>query len=233
MLKIPITLLATVCFAACAFASQTVPQTYTLAPLTEPFQNQFTFSQFNPALGTLTGIEFFMSTSDTGSATVTNGTGSAGSYSYMNQSDLFISDLADTIFYNEALPTAPTQTGSQPSNSSQNLTASAAANASAIFNGSGAGPFTLSSYNGTGSPSSPIDSTSFIGTGNMSLIFSGNDSSSCTGTNITCATTASGGGSVTLTYDYTPATTNTPEPSTLGLLGSALLTLVYRRFRAV
>lgn len=225
-------LLATTFLAVTAYASQTPPQTFTLAPLTEQFQSPFTFSQFNPALGTLTGIEFSMSTSDTGSATVTNTSGSAGSYSYTNQSDLFISDLPNNNFYNEALPTAPTQTGSQLPNSFQNLTARATASAQTVFNGTGAGPFTLSSYNGFGSPSNPIDSTVFIGTGTVPLIFNGLDSSTCTGTNISCSTTASGGGTVTLIYDYTPGTATTPEPATLTLLGSALVVLALRKFHA-
>lgn len=224
---------AVTCFAFSAFAAQTAPQTFILAPLTEPFQSAFSFSQFNPTFGTLTGIEFSMATSESGSATVTNATGSAGSYSYMSQSDLFVTDSLGNIFFNEALPTAATQTGSQPPNSSRNLTASATASAQTIFNGIGAGPYTLSSYTGTGSPSNPIDSTPFIGTGTVSLIFDGLDSSTCTGTNVTCATAASGGGTVTLIYDYTPATTATPEPATVGLLGVALLALGLPKFRVM
>ena len=55
----------------------------------------------------------------------------------------------------------------------------------------------------------------FIGTGNLSASLSGLDSSGVAGDNIIYNAISSGGGAVTLVYDYTPVNAAVPEPLTI------------------
>lgn len=208
-------------------ASVTATQSFTVAQTPEPFSQPFSFSQFNTNLGTLTGIHFTMTGTESSTATVTNIGTSSGTFSYISQADLFITDLSG-IVYSEVFPTF-TQMFTLDAGASRTftgVTASSSGEVDYTGNSDNSTTFTLAMNSENGSPADPIDVSPFLGSGAVSLFFEGDNNSSCPGgqqPSRCSSVSGTGGGAVSLYYSYVPAaTTSTPEPATFLLLGSAL-----------
>ncbi len=223
--------LAALSLSSCAFAANTVTQTFTLGQTNESFSQAFAFSQFNATLGNLTSIHFTINGSEVGNATVTNGNTKSGTYTYNNQADLYVTSPLGVV-YNETLP-GTNQSATIGAGASKNFTGvSASSTADAEYTGSGVGTFTLTTYTGNGAAAATISSATFIGPGTVNFFLNGDNVSGCSGASVSCSTTGTGGGTVSLFYDYTPAVVNnTPEPATMGLLGSALIGLGFLKIR--
>ena len=210
----------------------TLPQTFVFAQTAESFTQIVNLAQFDPSLGTLTGINVQIQGSSTSSATVTNTTG-ARSVTFTSSADLFLADaVLPALVYGEALPaTIGTAVASPGSTNNFNLSAQQTSNTTYI-------PFSGTVFQGTadnGSPTALISSTPFVGTGIYVLNFDGDDTSSCGPVGSGCTINSkTGGGTVRVTYVYTPSSVMiTPEPATFGLCGlfAAGLPILARKAR--
>ncbi len=224
--------LAIVTLTTCEFAAVTPTQTFTLGQTPESFNRAFSFAQFNPALGTLTGIHFALAGTETSNTTVTNNGSTSGSFTYTSIADIYITDASGNVVYDETFPTT-TRTATIPGRGSQTFTGvTASSSADTEFTGANPANFSLTTNTGNGIPDNPISATSFIGTGAVSLFFNGDNVSGCP--TATCSdSSGTGGGTVSLYYIYSsvPVTTPTPEPNTMVFLSLALVGFGSSRMR--
>ena len=209
-----------------------LPQTFVFAQTAESFTQLVNLAQFDPSLGTLTGINVQIQGSSVSSATVTNTTG-ARSTTFTSSADLFLVDATlPALVYGEALPAVIATSVSAPGGATNfSLTAQKTSNTTYV-------PFSGTVFQGTadnGSPTPLISTTPFIGTGIYLLNFDGDDTSSCGPVGSGCTINSkTGGGTVTVTYVYNPSSVVVaPEPATFALCGlfAAGLPLLARRIR--
>jgi len=203
-----------------AAEAATVTQTYTFNPAPEdvPYTWDFTFNSFDESLGTLTGVSVLENLNVTAAVNVYNSSSTSQS------------------FTNATASVPVTLTGPDPSFtlSTTGITTgiSGTANPSGVTTFPGATGSTQGSISDTNLSdyesgtvvaqdwSAVAGSGTFSGTGpNGTVFFSG---------------TASAGGSITLTYTYTPATTSSvPEPTTIfGSIVALGLGVAARRMKA-
>jgi hypothetical protein len=188
--------------------------TGSFGPTTTTFQTNTPLSKFDPALGTLTSIMFSITGTSNGSVAVTNTSGFDDFYNVNIATTLRLRTPANVIL-TQVVPTfndpsffvANNTTGTD-SGFSPPLT-----NSSTITSG-------FAAYIGpSGAP----------GTVNFNVFGTGASTASGATPNSVSSTT-SAFGTDSITYNYT-APTGTPEPATMGLLGSALLGLGFLKFR--
>ena len=205
-----------------------IVQTLNFGPLdaafggTNPASSPLSFNQFDTALGTLTSIEFSLSSTPGLTATINFSGGEAGSASGSLSASFVVGGPNGDVF-------------------------SSGASAGASCNGS----YVQFSYRCTATNTSlslptfspnplvltaPVDFVGFTGTSTFNLtprltILTATDVSGCTdiyGFPASCSFLASGSwsGSLTVTYNYEPVSaTAVPEPMALALLGGGLLGL--------
>ncbi len=217
-MKKVLSLLATVsAMSISAFGAQ-ISYSHTTTAQTTPFSDAFTLTSFNPALGTLTAIAIDFSSTTTANLSVFNSTGSAGS------------------FTNGSASVPLTVTG--PTGVTNNVTATSTFASGAY--GAPAGPY---SYPGspvnTVAPTFNVASANFAsytqpGAANVGFTVAGNSGTygGTAANGVFFSGNATAGGTTTITYTYTVPSTGTPEPATMGLLGSALVGLGFLKFRS-
>jgi len=190
-----------------------------------------TYSQFDPSLGTLTGISLSVTAGLSTSGTVQNTGAAAASFQYSVTavvSSIGTDPLSTTIFTGNAGQGFTVTTAA-----AQQTFINLAAGASAPF-GTGAG--NLNPYTETGSATLAVSSANFspfiaTGTPNIySMDVSMLGSFTALGAaNVNSSLTTDGSESWTLTYTYTPAPV--PEPATMALLVTGLIGLGTARWR--
>lgn len=192
--------------------SQAATVTYDSATVTGeaiPFSTVLAVQQFNPSLGTLTGVQLSVDATVTGSVAVTNI--SSGALTFTNA---FISVPLTS--------TGPDGTIASTVTMAIDAAGTAAANTTTTFpvtaSSQGfANATTFSAYEGTGTFNATLAATSlsFGGTpgpgGQNNLFFGG---------------AATAGGFVDVTYTYTPGTPVVPEPASMALLGIGMVSLL-------
>jgi len=207
----------------------TLSQTFNFNQVAEPFATPINLAQFDPTIGTLTDITFQILGTQTSSATVTDSSG-LGTVTFVSSSDFFVSDLSNTFVFDEVLPSSAVNANVTPGGSFS-FSVAAQQRGTAVYSASNGSFFQMTSYDGNGSPTNPIDSTLFLGTGILPLNFQAIDNSTVSAGSQLVLQSATGGGTVGVTYSYTPSNimptpTPTPEPATFGLLGVAIIALL-------
>lgn len=190
---------------------------HTTASTTSPFTDTFSLANFNTSLGTLTSVTITLAYSTTGVVDIFNGTGVVQNFT----------DAESSVPLTLDGPAGLTQTVD--------------AVAGPISGMAGPGSNSFPATPGTGTltidvptadfadfeipPSASTDSYSVIGNTGT---YSGN---SVTG--VFFGGSAIAGGTTTVTYDYTVPTNGTPEPTTLVLMGGALVGLGLFRKKSI
>lgn len=205
-----------------AAEAATVTQTYTFNPAPEdvPYTWDFTFNSFDESLGTLTGVSVLENLNVTAAVNVLN-------LSSTSQS-----------FTNATASVPVTLTGPDPS-----FTLSTTATTAGINGTANPGPYSNTTFPGaTGSTQASISDTNLSDYESGTVVaqdwsaVAGYGSFSGSGPNgiVFFSGTASAGGSITLTYTYTPATTSSvPEPTTIfGSIVALGLGVAARRMKA-
>ena len=176
---------------------------------TTTFNTTTPLSQFDPALGILTSITFFISGSSSGSVSVTNNSGFDDFYNVNIATTLRMRTPANVVltqvtpvFNDPALFVANGTTVTESN------TSAVATNSSTIFSG-------FAPYTG-------------LGTVNFNVLGTGSSTAAGSTPNVVTSTTSAIGFD-RVTYNYN--LTGVPEPATMGLLGSALLGLGFLKFR--
>lgn len=163
----------------------------------------FTLTQFNPSLGTLTEVDFSLDGAVTGSVTAKN-------------TDVAPEDITTNIGANLKLKTpggATTIVLSSPDWMTTDLAVAVGASVT-HDNETGSDPETNSytASNGT-------KFTQFIGTGNITLPLTASSTTSASASgNVNASLSTKSSADVTVTYDYTPATPVVPEPATVSVV---------------
>ena len=188
------------------------------------FNGSFLVTQFNPALGTLNSVFLTLGTNFTTQLVVTNNsieTASSGNASTVLQSALYDATTTFTTPFNVLTP----------SGGLFNLVDSQSS-APQGYNLVGGGSVTLNPPSKTGSLSSAPNFTSgpvlsyFTGAGNASVSYRTFTSTALnnTGGNTAATQTTTDTLSATVQYNYTPASTDTPEPGTWAMLAAGAST---------
>jgi hypothetical protein len=212
-------------------AADTVQFTSSFGPSATDFTHTFTLSDFDPTLGTLTGVEIDLSASETISALGLANTGNIVESNFSvvatsaiktsnntavaadNVSIFTLNDFDSSILFpggvtlgDSSLPACPLATPS-------------AACSSVSFTP----PAPVSGTNSVTDTSAAI--VGYIGLGTFSIdgITKAFSSFSGGGGNIALNQSTNATLSATVIYTYTAANTTTPEPATLFLMGSALV----------
>lgn len=204
---------ATLAFASASTFAATVSYSSTFPSTQTDFSSPLAIQQFDPTLGSLTSLSITLAGSATGTGTLKNNNTTTKSYTVNLANDLTLTDpLSNTLA--EILPLF-----------------------SASISVAGNGGTGTASGTGTATVTNAYSDVptllEFTGVGSLSANIAGSGASGFSGASNTnfSATTASGG-TVSITYNYTPTVvTGTPEPATMGLLGSALLGLGFLKFR--
>ena len=193
-------------FAATVSYSSTFPSTMT------DFSSPIAIQQFSAALGTLTSLSITLAGNATGTGTLTNNNSASKAYTVNLSNDLTLTDpLSNSLA--EILPLF-----------------SASISVAAHGTGSASGTGTATVTNAYSDASTLLE---FTGPGSLNATITGEGASGFSGaSNTSFSATTSSGGTVTIVYTYTvPVVTGTPEPATMGLLGSALLGIGFLKFR--
>jgi hypothetical protein len=233
---------ATLLVAATGIASaDSIIQTFVVPPTgftNTLWSTTYDVDTFNTSLGTLDSVTISVTDNLTGTVTVTNNSGAAGRYNAQLAASVYYS--LDPTLLTEGNSFNPSVAGSPAVFLEDDINETSSLFTISNGNG-GSATKTLSGTGGTSGPADPAsltdqngnavftDYTSFetagpgilnfyeLSTGQTGYLGPGPASSS--GTPMTNST-------VTIDYNYTPAsTTTTPEPATMALLGSALLGL--------
>ena len=190
-------------------STPTAPGTFT----TTNFTNPISFSKFNPALGTLTSIDFTLAGGISGSIKLE---------SQDAQAATLTSNLGATI------------TLQRPDGSSLAFTTPTAAFTDRVgpndgtidFGGTSGVTHAGITANGSTAASSATaaDLALFSGTGNISLLVNAVATSNGSGAgNLIQQFQTAARADATVTYNYTAATTTVPEPASMALLGAGLI----------
>lgn len=178
-----------------------------------PFTDNFTLQKFDTTLGALTNILISFATSTTAEVDIFNNTGVNQSFTNASASGpLTLNGPASATLNAIATATIPSGTVVPLGNAFPGITGNNSASLTIL-------PASFSAYSGTGTTTAAfsvvIGPGTFSGTSVPGVFFGGS---------------AVAGGTSTITYTYT-VPTGTPEPATMGLLGSALLGLGFLKFR--
>ena len=230
-----VTLLSLSLFALALFAvapaayADSVPYTATVSNQLTPLNGQIAaIPLFNSSLGTLQSVTISFLGSGYSNFSITNSAGVTEQFIgtetvdvYLYNSNGSIASMLGTFFDASSGGTGGTSSPIPPPNGSIIGGASINANATSSF-----GPYTLNATPVTNTYSSPTDLALFTGVGDtdFTLYTSNSFLLQGGGGDLTATETTYAGGTVTVTYDYSPIVL-TPEPGTLTLFGAGLLGL--------
>lgn len=166
--------------------------------------------QFDPALGTLTGVTFTLADTTVITLAYENATNPAGSY---GSSETVTTDLDDGATTLATSSTSATWSSSLSTfDGAVDFSGTSGATLSGTFSGTGTGSGSLTAYLGTGSSTFTLNRVAIQTGVNMPFVINNAAASSYT---------------ATVTYSYTPI----PEPALAGLFGIALGATGLRRRR--
>jgi len=206
---------------------------FSINNVTQP-NNTLSFDLFDTTLGTLTGVSFALSNSNSSQDATIMLTGAEGGAGAGTTVANFValgpgSGGPNSITLFDGVGTTTASCADGPSGPGCTETDNGTINAASFSTPTTVnGPADLPSYEGTGT--FDVD----VGFGSLS---SSTNMCSSLGRSITptCMTTgdAAWSGDITVTFDYTPAVTGVPEPGTFGLLAAALsgMAMLARRRR--
>jgi hypothetical protein len=197
-----------VLLSAGAASASVITSSSSLSLAMAPFSESFTLAQFDPSLGTLTGVELSVGANSLANVEVYNPGSTTGNFTNAYATLVVTTTTAGSYMVTETL------TAIQPSGSVAPGSFSGYSGLTATDSGSIDIPASAwSLYEGTGTVSPTFVSQSngqFGGTTADHLFFGGS---------------AEAGGTATITYTYDPTPTAVSEPRSLALLGTGLLAL--------
>jgi len=192
-------------------SAATVSYSHTTPTSAAPFTDNFTLQKFDTTLGALTGILINFSTATTAEVDVFNSTGVAQNFTNATAVvPLSLTGPAGATVNANATAGPISGVANTGFNAFTGITGNSSASLTIL-------PGNFAAYSGIGTTTAAFSvvagTGTFSGTSIPGVFFGGS---------------ATAGGSSSITYTYT---TGTPEPATMGLLGSALLGLGFLKFR--
>lgn len=192
---------------------------YPVFPVTgnEPINQTMVFNQFNPTLGTLTGVSIAIDDNTSATIEITNQSSAATSFPFSITGSVTVSDPSNIVLATDPNP----------------INVSSSTGTLAV--GSAFGPNT---YTTSSSATINLGALSeFIGSGSIDLNLLASSLDTVTGAGNTTSFSANGSGSVSVTYNYSTASASTPIPATglLSLVGGLAMVggvAIRRRFKA-
>jgi len=195
--------------------ADTMSETFSFTITPTPFTiDSSAVQQFDPTLGTLTSIEIDVSGSDSGTATITNNTSASGTYNFTIGATLGLEDPA----LSPLITITPEFSGSLVVPSGGTVTSPV-----------------MTSPTVTGTDTLTSGFAPYIGTGTYVFTLVGTATGSDSGpVPFTISESNSAGETGEVIYNFTPASTTVPEPSSILLFGSglSLVAMILRRRRA-
>jgi hypothetical protein len=197
-------LAAVLSVASLAHANTIVMGPQVFGPSPTDWITTFVFNQFDPSMGTLTGVTITETLTNSDGGTVTNGGTQTATFTVTETIDGFL-----------IVPDGGgTDTLDSKASSNQKFTGLASGGTATY------GPFTSV---GTTASDSPVDVTPYIGLGTITFNANTMSGENILGAgNIHTAINSEAADSVTVTYTFDPAAA-TPEPGPMILIGSGLL----------
>lgn len=202
-------------FASVSAFAGSITFTGSFGPLTTNFTTNTPLSQFDPSLGNLTSVVFSITGTSSGSETVTNLSGADDTYNVDISTRLQMRDPSNVVL------TVVTPLFNDPAFAVAN-------NTTRIDNGTSNPLTNISTI--TSSFAAYIGAAGNPGTLNFNVFATGRSSATGPTPSMVSATT-SAFGTDSVTYNFSNPVIGTPEPATMGLLGSALVSLGFLRFR--
>jgi hypothetical protein len=197
---------ALLAMASSAAMAESVSFSHTTVSQATPFTDTFSLPNFDASLGTLNSVAIDLAYTTTGEVDIDNATGALQTFTDAYSSTPLTVSVPDILPVTINARAGPIDGVADPgANPFPGLTGSGTL--FITFSGSDLSAFETPPSGSTDTYSVEADLGSYHGSSVAGVFFDGS---------------AAAGGVTTVTYDYTPGASSTPEPATIVLLGGAL-----------